>query len=579
MVAAEPRNRPNGHVPEENEQLPSTRAPDAPPDDSDTEAERLRGSMLLGAYVEAPPHAEDEVGAAAEDDSLSPGTLIPEQADQGSEQAESGSQWVSDDELAAWIARSADRERERAQRSQVGWRWLLYMVAVGPLLLVGLVFTAMARALLPSHVPVWGFERRSSALGYLLAVGGVASVAVIAILLASGGVSFGGPATDAGVGKAVAPPVQRIDPPVEQQTDAPSGDVSGNRAAASSAATAGQAPTAPTTAGDEPVAKAPVIAPAQSELPSTAAGDTPPVARPSAAAAGTRDLPASPSSTASEPAVSPAVVAPATSAAPQQAETAAPETTATTRVDPPTDVTSPAPVAQPSASSPEASPAVAKPDSAVGAYDMDWVIVANSGGSGVFLRPKPDWGARWAAEPGETQRDGAYPHHGSIAWREGTRLQVSGLEISGSGPQPGSSEGWLPVRDPVGREGYMPKRYLQRVAAGALALPAVASQGSASGQETTQFVVVSETGGTGVFLRPRPEWSARWPASAGQTKEQGAWWHHGWVAWLDGTRLSVRGQNVEGTGPRSGDTELWVPVRDPVGREGYVPQRFLGPVS
>ena len=207
----------------------------------------------------------------------------------------------------------------------------------------------------------------------------------------------------------------------------------------------------------------------------------------------------------------------------------------------------------------------------------EWVVVANSGGTGVFLRPEPVWAARWRAEPGATQREGAYPHHGNIAWREGTRLQVRGPEVAGTGPQPGGSVAWVPVRDPVGREGFLPARYLQRVEATALAVPTAADT---PGQATApQYVVVAGTDGTGVFLRPRPEWTTRWPAAAGETKEQGAWPHHGWVAWLEGTRLQVRGPEVTGTGPQPGSSAAWVPVRDPVGREGFLPARYIEPAA
>ena len=475
MVAAEPRNRSNGHV--------------------------------LKKDVQAPP--ADAPGAA-------PGNG-----------ADAGEQWYSDEELARWIADGAGRDGGHSPRKRLDWRWLPYMVAVGPFLLVGLVFAAIARLLLPSRVPVWGFRRRLAALRYLLAVGVLAGIVVAVVLLVVNGWPFAGsPAADSGVGQVVAPPVQ-------QQTQAPA-----------------------TTAKGAP--------PAAAEVPAVNT-----VAQPQTDAPAQQQTQAPVQQQTQAPAATAVVAAPAADTAAQPAPTAVVETTVTTPAVQPTVVASPVPVVQPAAS-----PAVAE------TTITDWVVVANSGGTGVFLRPEPVWAARWRAEPGATQREGAYPHHGNIAWREGTRLQVRGPEVTGTGPQPGSSAAWVPVRDPVGREGFLPARYLQHVEAAALAVPPAAPAADTPGQATApQYVVVAGTGGTGVFLRPRPEWTARWPAAAGETKAQGAWPHHGWVAWVEGTRLQVRGPEVTGTGPQPGSSAAWVPVRDPVGREGFLPARYVEPAA
>ena len=488
MVAAEPRNRSNGHVLKKDVQTPPADAPDAAPDDTD---------------------------GAGGDEASSTDTLPPRPASTEGNGADTGKQWYSDEELGQWIADSAGGEGEHSPRRRVDWRWLLYMVVVGPFLLVGLVFAAIVRVLLPSRVPVWGFGRRMAALRYLLAVGVVAGIVVVAVLLVvNDGLFFRSPAAESGVGQVVVPPAQ-------QQTEAPATTAAGAPPAAAQQQT--QAPAAPAVVAPPAAAQAPVV------------------------------------ETAAQP---------ATDTAAQPAATAVAETVVTTPAVLPTVVTSSAPVVQPAAS-----PAVAE------APATDWVIVANSGGTGVFLRPEPEWAARWRAEPGATQREGAYPHHGNIAWREGTRLQVRGPEVGGTGAQPGSSEAWVPVRDPVGREGFLPARYLRRVEATALAVPTAAPAAGAPGQANAQFVVVTGTNGSGAFLRPRPEWAARWPAAAGETKEQGAWGHHGWVAWLEGTRLQVRGPEVGGTGAQPGSSEAWVPVRDPVGREGFLPRRYVEPTG
>ena len=163
MVAAEPRNRSNGHVLKKDVQAPPADAPDAAPGNG----------------------------------------------------ADAGEQWYSDEELARWIADGAGRDGGHSPRKRLDWRWLPYMVAVGPFLLVGLVFAALARLLLPSRVPVWGFRRRLAALRYLLAVGVLAGIVAAAVLLVVNGWPFAGsPAADSGVGQVVAPPAQ-------QQTQAP----------------------------------------------------------------------------------------------------------------------------------------------------------------------------------------------------------------------------------------------------------------------------------------------------------------------------------------------------------------------
>ena len=512
MVAVEPRKRSNGHVVKKDVQAPPADAPDDT--DAGVEDARLRDSMLLGAFVEAPSSTADEKNGARGSKASSADTLPRPVAPPGNG-ADAGRPWYSDEEIAHWIADSAGRGSGPSRRKRTDWHWLLYMAAMGPFLLVGLVFTAIARIILPSRVPVWGFRRRVAAVRYLLAVGVLAGLAAAAVLLVVNGWPFSGsPATDSGVGQAVAPPA------AQPQTQAP-------------AATAVVAP--------------PVVAPVPAVEPAAQPQPQAPVQQQTQA-----------------PAATAVVAAPAA----QPAATAVAETVVTTPAVQPTVVASPVPVVQPVASPPVAE-----------APAIEWVVVANSGGTGVFLRPEPVWDARWRAEPGATQREGAYPHHGNIAWREGTRLQVRGPEVTGSGPQPGSSAIWVPVRDPVGREGFLPVRYLQRVEAAALAVPTAAPAASAPAADATQFVVVAGTDGTGVFLRSRPEWTARWPAAAGETKEQGAWPHHGWVAWLEGTRLQVRGPQVTGSGPQPGSSAAWVPVRDPVGRAGFLPARYVEPAD
>ena len=71
-----------------------------------------------------------------------------------------------------------------------------------------------------------------------------------------------------------------------------------------------------------------------------------------------------------------------------------------------------------------------------------WVAVANTGGQGVYLRRQPDWSNKW------------------VAWSEGTKLQVLAAGVSGTGAPGASGAGWLQVRDPEGRVGYVPEQYV-----------------------------------------------------------------------------------------------------------------------
>ena len=110
------------------------------------------------------------------------------------------------------------------------------MVVVVPFLLVGLVFAAIVRVLLPSRVPVRGFGRRMAALRYLLAVGVVAGIVVVAVLLVvNDGLFFRSPAAESGVGQVAIPPAQ-------QQTEAPATTAAGANPAAQQQT---QAPAAP----------------------------------------------------------------------------------------------------------------------------------------------------------------------------------------------------------------------------------------------------------------------------------------------------------------------------------------------
>ena len=76
-----------------------------------------------------------------------------------------------------------------------------------------------------------------------------------------------------------------------------------------------------------------------------------------------------------------------------------------------------------------------------------WVAVANTGGQGVYLRRQPDWSDKW------------------VAWSEGTKLQVLAAGVSGTGAAGASGAGWLQVRDPEGRVGYIPEQYVVLAAA------------------------------------------------------------------------------------------------------------------
>ena len=71
-----------------------------------------------------------------------------------------------------------------------------------------------------------------------------------------------------------------------------------------------------------------------------------------------------------------------------------------------------------------------------------WVAVANTGGQGVYLRRQPDWSNKW------------------VSWSEGTKLQVLAAGVSGTGAPGTRGAGWLQVRDPEGRVGYVPEQYV-----------------------------------------------------------------------------------------------------------------------
>ena len=79
---------------------------------------------------------------------------------------------------------------------------------------------------------------------------------------------------------------------------------------------------------------------------------------------------------------------------------------------------------------------------ASGAPTGVWVAVANTGGQGVYLRRQPDWSNKW------------------VVWSEGTKLQVLAAGVSGTGAPGASGTGWLQVRDPEGRVGYVPEQYV-----------------------------------------------------------------------------------------------------------------------
>jgi hypothetical protein len=80
--------------------------------------------------------------------------------------------------------------------------------------------------------------------------------------------------------------------------------------------------------------------------------------------------------------------------------------------------------------------------------------------------------------------------------------------------------------------------------------------------QVAERVVVGNTGGDGVSLRRSPRWSDRWPG----------------VAWPDRTVLVVVESGVPGD-DGAGGTAPWLRVRDPSGRDGYVPARYVVPMS
>lgn len=71
------------------------------------------------------------------------------------------------------------------------------------------------------------------------------------------------------------------------------------------------------------------------------------------------------------------------------------------------------------------------------------VVVANTDGQGVYLRHQPAWSSKW------------------VAWDEGTRLHVLAAGVSGTGAAGAISAGWLQVRDPEGRVGYVPEQFTE----------------------------------------------------------------------------------------------------------------------
>jgi hypothetical protein len=75
-------------------------------------------------------------------------------------------------------------------------------------------------------------------------------------------------------------------------------------------------------------------------------------------------------------------------------------------------------------------------------------------------------------------------------------------------------------------------------------------------------VAVGNTGGEGVALRRSARWADRWPG----------------VAWPDRTVLTVLQHGVSGDDGAGGVT-TWLRVRDPAGREGFVPARYTIPAG
>jgi hypothetical protein len=261
------------------------------------------------------------------------------------------------------------RRRERRSALPHGrwpwWGWAVYAATLGPLLLIAAVPVAALR-LLTEH-PVWIFQRRRTALVYLLAAG---------LLIATTGLLVSG---------------QRPSLPLRQ--------VAGARDPATASTPA--VPVAPGSAGATDglgdaagVQSAPGAQRATSE-PSGRGAEA-------AGAASSEGLPAEPG---------PGVSAPA-------AETRSPTAAPTA---PPTAAPARAPAVTPLAQR---------------------VAVGNTGGEGVSLRRSARWTDRW---PG-------------VAWPDRTLLTVLEHGVSGDDGA-GGVTAWLRVRDPAGREGYVPARF------------------------------------------------------------------------------------------------------------------------
>ena len=69
-------------------------------------------------------------------------------------------------------------------------------------------------------------------------------------------------------------------------------------------------------------------------------------------------------------------------------------------------------------------------------------------------------------------------------------------------------------------------------------------------------IVVANTDGQGLYLRRQPNWTSRW------------------VAWREGTTLQVLATPRRAPSP-SPDKAIWLRVRDPDGRIGYVPKQYI----
>ncbi len=106
-------------------------------------------------------------------------------------------------------------------------------------------------------------------------------------------------------------------------------------------------------------------------------------------------------------------------------------TAAPAQVQPTTEVVAPQPPS-------EAVPTPTTSAVSVGAG----VVVANTDGQGVYLRRQPDWSNKW------------------VAWNEGAKLHVLAVGVSGTGAPSAGGAGWLQVRDPEGRVGYVPEQYV-----------------------------------------------------------------------------------------------------------------------